>query len=123
MQEPFDSLEDITTYCLDLKIPERLKAECVRVAYLNQRISEMLLITFETFLMGEDLREKTLAIRLYEKKIDEMKFGLFKDARDISFKAFWEGRMMFDFIHGLTELSDKIEDASDYLQIISVSMR
>ncbi|MBN1850081.1 MAG: TIGR00153 family protein [Deltaproteobacteria bacterium] len=123
VDDVFDLLEDVTSYSLDLNIPERIRGECVRVAHLNRRMIEMLLITFDSFLKGEDLREKTLAIRIYEKKIDEMKFGLFKDVRDVPLKTFWEGRMLFDFINGLTGLSDMIEDASDSLQIIFVSMR
>jgi predicted phosphate transport protein (TIGR00153 family) len=74
-------------------------------------------------LKGENLDEKTLAIRIYEKKIDDLKFGLMKDLRDIAVDNFWEGRVLAEFISGLTTLSDIIEDAGDYLRIINVSMR
>lgn len=119
----FDVLEDIAHYCLDGKIPEQIKSECIRIAYLNLKICEMLLITFEAMLKGNDLREKTLAIRIYEKKIDDIKFSLIKDIQEIPISNFWEGKILSDFISGLTTISDIIEDASDYLQIINVSMK
>ncbi|MCD4778448.1 MAG: TIGR00153 family protein [Desulfobacterales bacterium] len=119
----FDVLEDTAHYYLDGKIPEQIKNECIRVAYLNSKICEMLLITFEAMLKGDDLREKTLAIRIYEKKIDDIKFSLIKDIRKIPINNFWEGKILSDFISSLTSISDIIEDASDYLQIINVSMK
>jgi len=119
----FDVLEDTAHYYLDGKIPEQIKNECIRVAYLNSKICEMLLITFEAMLKGDDLREKTLAIRIYEKKIDDIKFSLIKDIRKIPVNNFWEGKVLSDFISGITSISDIIEDASDYLQIINVSMK
>ena len=119
----FDVLEDTAHYCLDGKIPEQIKSECIRIAYLNSKICEMLLITFEAMLKGDDLREKTLAIRIYEKKIDDIKFSLIKDIHKIPISNFWEGKILSDFISGITSISDIIEDASDYLQIINVSMK
>ena len=119
----FDLLEDTAYHYLDARLPEHLRGECARVAHLNFRVCEMLLITFEAMLRGEDLREKILAIRIYEKKVDDIKFGLEKDIRSIPVKDFWEGKTLSDFIEGLTSVSDMIEDASDYLQIIEVSMK
>lgn len=119
----FDIFEDTVLYYLDGKIPEQIKGECIRVAYLNSKICEMLLITFEAMLKGNDLREKTLAIRIYEKKIDDIKFNLIKDIRNIPINNFWEGKFLSDFVSGITSISDIIEDASDYLQIINVSMK
>lgn len=119
----FDLLEDTALYYLDVKMPEQITGECVRIAFLNIRICEMLMITFDAMLKGDDLREKTLAIRIYEKKIDDIKFGLGKDIRKVPIENFWEGRTLADFISSLTMISDIIEDASDHLQIINVSMR
>ena len=119
----FDLLEDTAYKYLELKLPEPLRGECLRVAFLNRRICEMLLITFEAMLKGGDLREKTLAIRIYEKKIDDIKFSLIRDARKIEVDNFWEGEILSQFISCLTSLSDIIEDASDHLQIIAVSMK
>ncbi|MBW1707305.1 MAG: TIGR00153 family protein [Deltaproteobacteria bacterium] len=119
----FDLLEDTASHCLDMELPKQVKDESVRVAFLNSRMCEMLLITFEAMINGEDLREKTLAIRIYEKKIDDIKLGLIKDIRSLPVDTFWEGKILSDFISDLTMISDIIEDASDYLQIINVSMR
>ncbi|MBW1833997.1 MAG: TIGR00153 family protein [Deltaproteobacteria bacterium] len=122
----FDVLEDTAHYYLDGKIPEQIKNECIRVAFLNSKICEMLLITFEAMLKGDDLREKTLAIRIYEKKIDDIKFSLIKDIHKIPANNFWEGKILSDlsdFISSITTISDIIEDASDSLQIINVSMK
>ena len=119
----FDLLEDTASHYLETEIPDQMKGECVKVALLNVGICEMLLITFEAMLEGEDLRDKTLAIRIYEKKIDDIKFSLIKEAREIPTRNFWEGKILSDFMSGLTMISDIIEDASDYLQMINVSMR
>lgn len=119
----FDLLEDTGYKYLDVKLPKQLKCECVHVAFLNRRICEMLLITFEAMLKGEDLREKILAIRIYEKKIDDIKFDLFRDAQKIEITNFWEGEILSQFLTCLTSISDVIEDASDYLQIIHVSIK
>jgi predicted phosphate transport protein (TIGR00153 family) len=83
----------------------------------------MLLIAFDTLFNKGDLREKTLAIRIYEKKVDEIKFDLISKLRKKEVKDFWEGRILSDFISYLTRISDVIEDASDYLHIINLSLR
>jgi len=119
----FDLLEDTAYRYLDLKLPEQLRSECIQVAFLNRRICEMLLITFESMLKGEDLREKILAIRIYEKKIDDIKFDLIRDARKIEITNFWDGEILSQFLSCLTSISDVIEDASDHLQVIHVSMK
>lgn len=123
VDDVFDLLEDTASHYLDTEIPDQIKGECVRVALLNVGICEMLLITFEAMLEGEDLREKTLAIRIYEKKVDDIKFSMVKEAREIPTRNYWEGKILSDFMLGLTMISDTIEDASDYLQMINVSMR
>lgn len=119
----FDLLEDTGYKYLDAKLPDSLKDECVYVAFLNRRICEMLLITFEAMLKGEDLREKILAIRIYEKKIDDIKFDLIRDAQKIEITNFWEGEILSQFLSCLTSISDVIEDASDHIQVIHASMK
>jgi len=119
----FDLLEDTAYHFLDTHLPEEIKRDSAHVAFLNFRMCEMLLITFKAMLHGQDLREKALAIRIYEKKIDDMKFGLRKDVRKVPVDSFWEGQVISDFIEDLTAISDVIEDASDYLRIINVSMK
>jgi uncharacterized protein Yka (UPF0111/DUF47 family) len=84
---------------------------------------EMLLISFEAMIKGEDLRDKILGIRIYEKKIDDIKLILFRDAEQVPAASYWEGKKLSDLLTGLTMISDFIEDASDHLQIINVSTR
>jgi uncharacterized protein Yka (UPF0111/DUF47 family) len=93
------------------------------VALLNVRICEMLMLSLEAMLQGEDLREKMLAIRIYEKKIDDIRFDMRPKVHEIPITNFWDGRHMSEFFSGLTSISDIVEDASDYLSIINVSMR
>ncbi len=118
----FDVLKDTASCYRETRLPEELREECIRVALLNVGICEMLFLTFEAMLRGEDLREKTLAIRIYEKKVDDIKIALYRDARGVAVNGFWEGKALADFISGLTNISDIIEDASDHLQIILVTM-
>jgi hypothetical protein len=119
----FDSLQETAFNFLEVKLPEHIRDECVRIAFLNAKMCEMLLISFEAMLQGEDLREKALAIRIYEKKIDDIKFTVIRDLRKIPVDDFWQGRILSDFVSGLTSISDTMEDAGDHLQIISVSMK
>jgi predicted phosphate transport protein (TIGR00153 family) len=119
----FDVVQETSQHYLDIAIPEELFGECCRVAHLNHRMCEMLLITFNATVEGKDLREKTLAVRIYEKKIDDIKLSLMKDARKIPVASFWEGESLSKFLCGLTDISNVIEDATDQLQLISVSMK
>ena len=90
---------------------------------MNTNMCEMLAISFAAMVNGEDLREKALAIRIYEKKIDDIKFSMLKEMRTIPVDNFWQGRTLAEFVSDLITISDMIEDASDYLQIINFSMR
>jgi hypothetical protein len=123
VDEVFDELKDTAFFSLDYELPEALRDESTRVALLNFRMCELLLISFEAMIRGEDLREKILGIRIYEKKIDDMKLILLKDAEQVPVACFWEGKKLSDLLTGLTMISDFIEDASDHLQIINVSTR
>ena len=119
----FDSLEDTAFNYADAALPEEIREECVRVASMNTNMCEMLAISFDAMVNGEDLREKALAIRIYEKRIDDIKFSVMKEMRSIPVEDFWQGRTLAEFVSDLTTISDMIEDASDYLQIINISMR
>ncbi|RJR53189.1 MAG: TIGR00153 family protein [Desulfobacteraceae bacterium] len=123
VDEVLGLVKDAASLGLNMELPERLKGDCTRVALLNFRMSEMLLLTYETILKGQDPREKMLAIRIYEKKIDDLKDAIFSEAYRIPIRDFWAGKRLSDMIKGLTMISDMIEDASDHLQIIHVSMR
>jgi len=119
----FDSLEDAAFNYSDAAVPQKIREECERVASMNTSMCEMLAISFDAMVNGEDLREKALAIRIYEKKIDDIKFTILKEMRTTPVDDFWQGRTLAEFVSDLTTISDMIEDASDYLQIINVSMR
>ncbi len=108
---------------LDSKLDKEIEEDCIKIADINLKMCEMLLIAFETLFSKEDLREKNLAIRIYENKIDEIKFDLIEKLRRKEVKNFWEGKILSDFISYLTHVSDVIEDASDYLYIINISLR
>jgi hypothetical protein len=123
VDEVLGLVKEAASFGMDFEIPEQLKDDCTRVALLNFRMSEMLLLTYEAILNGRDPREKMLAIRIYEKKIDDLKFAIFGEAHRIPIRDFWKGKRLSDMITGLTTISDVIEDASDHLQIIHVSTR
>lgn len=123
VDEVFDLLKDTAFYYFSAQLPDGIRNECVRVAFLNYRMCEMLLLSYQAMLNGEDLREKALAIRIYEKKVDDIKYDLFEEAKKFEVDTFWAGRMLADFISALTTISDIIEDASDHLQIINLSLR
>ena len=118
----FDLLEDAAYQYLDLKVYESIQGNCSQISTLNLGMGEMLLISFEALMSGGDLREKALAIRAYEKKIDDIKFDLFEELKKIDVKTFWEGKALSDFFSSLTSVSDVIEDASDYLQVIKAGL-
>lgn len=121
--EVFDLLQETANHFLSVRLPDVLCGECVRVALLNWRMCELLGITYGTMLEGGDLKEKTLGLRIYEKKVDDIKFGLMRDMMALPVSDFWQGHLLAEFIDGLTRISDRIEDASDQLEVIHVSMR
>jgi predicted phosphate transport protein (TIGR00153 family) len=125
VDEAFDVLEDAANEFefINFELDKELEEDCTKIADINMKMCEMLLIAFEALFRKEDLREKNLAIRIYEKKVDEIKFDLIKKLRRREIKDFWQGKILSDFISYLTHISDVIEDASDYLYIMNVSLR
>lgn len=125
VDEAFDVLKDAASEFDNLgpKLDEEIREDCITISDINQQMCEMLILAFDTLFSKGDLREKTLAIRIYEKKVDDMKFDLIGRLRNKEVKNFWEGKSLSDFISSLTHISDVIEDASDYLHIINLSMR
>lgn len=123
VDEVFDLLKAAAHYYRDLVLEGEILYESTRIAVLNLRMAEMLYITFQAMLKGEPLKDKTLAIRIYEKKVDDMKIYISKVMREIKVQDFWEGKALSDFISNLVSISDEIEDASDCLDIINVSMK
>jgi len=102
---------------------DTIKDECCKIAVLNSQMIEMLLLAVDSLFFKEDLREKSLAIRIYEKSIDEIKFELTDKLKGLELKDFWEGKLLSDFISHLSGVSDVIEDAGDYLNIIKISLK
>lgn len=123
VDEVFDLAKDASRQYSDVVLEDNILSECSRIATLNFRMAEMLLITFQAMLKGEDLRNRTLAIRIFEKKVDDMKLYVSKMLRETKVKDFWEGKTLSDFVSNLVSISDVIEDASDCLDIINVSMK
>jgi len=125
VDEAFDVLEDAAHgfEYLYSELDKEIEEDCIKIADMNLKMSEMLFIAFETLFGKEDIREKNLAIRIYENKIDDIKFDLTEKLRKKEVKNFWEGKILSDFIASLTHVSDVIEDASDYLYIMNVSLR
>lgn len=125
VDEAFDILEDaaVEFRYLNNQIYTVIENECIKISKINSEICELLLIAFESLLTKGDLKEKALAIRIYEKQVDDLKFDIMEKLREIDIKNFWDGKILSDFVDYLTKLSDLIEDASDYLYIIEVSLR
>lgn len=124
-EEAFDLLKEASSEFeyMDQKLDEDISQECAKIADKNLKMSELLLIAFETLLGKGDLREKTLAIRIYEKQVDDLKHDLIRKMCEKEVKNFWHGKMLSDFVDYLARISNVIEDASDYLVIINVSLR
>ncbi len=125
VDQVFDDLEDASVLYRHSRpyVTGEIRENVVKIAALNTHMCEMLLIAFDSLFTGGDLREKSLAIRVYEKRIDELKFDLLEQVRAVEPATFWDGRTLARFIDYITQVSDTIEDASDYLQIINVSLR
>lgn len=121
----FDEIEDAAVLYGHAQpyITGEIRDNVLKVAVLNTHMCEMLLLAFETLFSSGDIRDKSLAIRIYEKRIDEIKFDLLEQLRTVEPATFWDGRNLARFIDYITQVSDVIEDASDYLQIINVSLR
>jgi hypothetical protein len=125
VDQAFDTLADAAFEFefIASTLDEETRDDCLTVAHLNENMCEMLLIAFQSLFTGSDLREKTLAVRIYEKRIDEVKFDIIRRLRKREITNFWEGKSLSDFVAYLTGISDIIEDASDYLHTINLRLR
>lgn len=100
-----------------------IKDEVIKIANINLEMSEILISAFQSLIEKNNIREKNLAIRILEKKVDEIKIDISEKIRKCNITNFWEGENISKFITGLVEISDIIEDASDYLYIIDLSLK
>ncbi len=111
---------------LNTDMYQAIKQECTKVADLNVEMGEVLISAFNTLKEKADIREKNLAIRVCEKKIDEIKHEIMDRLRRCDackVVSFWEGKDLSDFVEALVSISDVIEDASDYLYILELSLK
>ncbi|MCX8027806.1 MAG: TIGR00153 family protein [Thermodesulfovibrionales bacterium] len=125
VDETFDTLEDAALLFrqIDKSIFKTIEHECLKIASINAEMCELLQIAFETLHGKGNIKEKNLAIRLCEKQVDDIKFELIDKLIRIDVKNFWEGKIVSDFVESITRISDLIEDASDYLYIIEISLK
>jgi len=107
----------------DKKFYQTIKEEVLRIANINIEMAEILYRAFQSLMEKNNLREKNLAIRIYEKKVDEIKLDLIEKVRQKEITNFWEGKNIDEFLNALVKISDIIEDASDYLYILDISLK
>lgn len=124
LEKAFDNLKHLSSNFryLNLDLYKKIESECSKIAFMNAEICQILLLAFEG-LERNNLREKNLAIRIYEKKIDEIKLELIEKLKGVEIKNFWDGKILSDFLELLTGFSDIIEDASDHLYILELSLK
>ncbi len=121
--EVMDTVEDVARCYELISLPEELKEDVISIADMNCQISELLTITFQAFTRGEDIREKVLAIRVYEKRIDDIDHNIRTNTVNIQIDNFWKGLWLSEFLRSLASISDLIEDAADVLSLIHISLR
>jgi predicted phosphate transport protein (TIGR00153 family) len=125
IDEILDMLEDISIEYSHLisELDPEIRELCVRVAGINLKMSEYLSSAFEALGEEEDLKDKTIKIRVREREVDTLKHELHKKLVKKEIKNYWEGKVLSDFIEDLVKISDIIEDAGDIIQILNVSLR
>lgn len=121
--EAMDVVEDVARYYELVSLPQVLLDDIISVADMNCQMSDLLTITFEAFIRGEDIREKILAIRVYEKRIDEIDHQIRINTFDVAVNSYWEGHWISEFLRSLAFVSDLMEDAADVLSLIHISLR
>ncbi|MCS7279107.1 MAG: TIGR00153 family protein [Thermodesulfobacteriaceae bacterium] len=124
LEKAFDNLKHLSSNFryLNLNLYKKIEEDCSKIAFMNTEICQILLLAFES-LEKDNLREKNLAIRIYEKKIDEIKLDLIEKLKKLEIQNFWDGKILSDFLELLTSFSDIIEDASDHLHILELSLK
>jgi hypothetical protein len=125
IDEVLDTLEDtsISYTRVARELDPHIKEMCLRVAKINLKMSKYLISAFDALGEDEDLRDKTIKIRAYEREIDIIKNDIIKSLARVEVKTYWEGKNLSDFVEDLVEISDYIENAADLIQILNVSLR
>lgn len=123
VDQAFDTVEDTARFFDRISLHDAIAQECRTVTSLNKQMCEILQIAFQLAVQGEDIREQVLAIRILEKRVDDLKEDIFQKIQDVPIVNFWQGKFYADFLESLTTFSDLIEDASDALYVLTVSFR
>ncbi|MGQ9795535.1 DUF47 family protein [Desulfosoma sp.] len=116
-------MEDTARFFERISLHDAIAQECRTVTSLNKQMCEILQIAFQLAVQGKDIREQVLAIRILEKRVDDLKADIFKKIQDIPIANFWQGKFYGDFLESLTSFRDLIEDAGDALYVLTVSFR
>jgi hypothetical protein len=124
VDESIDLIEDTSVYFNMLStIPAEIRDLCHRIARLNCRMIEYLLKAFDALEGEGDLTDKIIRIRSKEQEIDGLKREIHSKILHIDIKSFWEGYILSNFLDNLVNISDKVEDAADVIQILHASLR
>ncbi|ROR02937.1 DUF47 family protein [Desulfosoma caldarium] len=123
VDQAFDTLEDTARFFERISLHDAIADECRTITSLNKEMCEILRLAFQRAIHGEDIREQVLAIRILEKRVDDLKAEINQKIHDIPVGDFWQGKFYADFLDSLTTFSDHIEDASDALYVLTVSFR
>ncbi len=123
VDQAFDTVEDTARYFERITLHDSTVEECRTVTSLNKQMCEILGIAFQRAVQGQDIREQVLAIRILEKRVDDLKAEIYQKIHSIPVSDFWQGKFYADFLESLTTFSDLIEDASDALYVLTVSFR
>jgi len=122
VDETLDLVEDAARLLEFVSLSQSLRDDAFQIAVLNTEMVQMLIIAFDSFVAGDDLKEKILAIRLYEKRIDDLYHDLSYRLVDVPVENFWQGRGLADFLSFLVKISDLVEDIADVLSLIHLSL-
>lgn len=96
--------------------------EIERILELNVILCKILSKNFmEFFKTPEKLSEAVIVVRMLEKEADTLKHSLLESLREKNFEL-WDGLFTFNFVESIEEISDVIEDTTDTLQVIVLSL-
>ncbi len=123
LDEILDELEDIAMLFLSIKsIPDELRDDFIRVAEINAQMSYDLLRAFNALEEG-GLSDILLKIKISEEEVDSIKGRVYQKLPQMRFENFAEWYFFIKFVEKLLDVSDRIEDAADRIQILNVSVR
>jgi hypothetical protein len=124
VDESIDLIEDTSVYFSMMEgINPEIRDLCLRIAELNCKMVDYLYHAFDSLEKETDLSDKTIKLRAKEQEIDGLKRKIHSKMVQIDIRSFWEGYILSNFLDNLVNISDKIEDAADVIQILNVSLR